>query len=193
MASFKEQMEAMWRGEKPPSPIGQLLGFEIVAYEKGSALYTQGLAWLSTSRALSVQYHTGQGEAATRLTELVSPNEADWPAPAATPLLNSTSAAVCTARVTVLLRTTIWAHVARSDASTELFAMAPLLTKEAYCQIGSNAARHARGKPSSPVAVKVDNMARLRLIVHALLMHKREVACVQRGRPATDMEIVHDA
>ncbi len=36
-------------------------------------------------------------------------------------------------------------------------------------------------------------MARLRLIVHALLMHKREVACVQRGRAAMDMEVIHDA
>jgi hypothetical protein len=36
-------------------------------------------------------------------------------------------------------------------------------------------------------------MARLRLIVHALLMHKREVSHVERDRPASDMEVVHDA
>jgi propanediol dehydratase large subunit len=74
----------------------------------------------------------------------------------------------------------------------ELFAMAPLLTKEAYCQIGSNAARHARGKPSSPVAVKVDNMARLRLIVQATLMHKREIAAIELGRPPSDVEARFD-
>jgi hypothetical protein len=43
------------------------------------------------------------------------------------------------------------------------------------------------------VPVKVDNMARLRLIVHALLMHKREVSYVERDRPAWDMEILHGA
>jgi len=75
----------------------------------------------------------------------------------------------------------------------ELFAQAPLLSREAYRQIGANAAAHALRRPPTPVPVKVDNMARLRLIVHALLMHKREVGCVKRGRPAMDMEIAHDA
>ena len=75
----------------------------------------------------------------------------------------------------------------------ELFAQAPLLSREAYRQIGSNAASHALRRPPNPVPVKVDNMARLRLIVHALLMHKREVARVERNRPAMDMEILHDA
>jgi hypothetical protein len=75
----------------------------------------------------------------------------------------------------------------------ELFAQAPLLSREAYRQIGANAAGHALRRPPTPVPVKVDNMARLRLIVHALLMHKREVACVQRGRAAMDMDVIHDA
>jgi hypothetical protein len=75
----------------------------------------------------------------------------------------------------------------------ELFAQAPLLSREAYRRIGSNAASHALRKPPSPVPVKVDNMARLRLIVHALLMHKREVSHVERDRPACDLEILHDA
>ena len=56
---------------------------------EGSMLYRQGLVWLATSHALSVKYHTGQGEAATKLTELISSNEADWPAPAAMPLLKT--------------------------------------------------------------------------------------------------------
>jgi propanediol dehydratase large subunit len=71
----------------------------------------------------------------------------------------------------------------------ELFAMAPLLSKEAYRQIGANAACHAKGRPSSPVPVKVDNMARLRLIVHATLMHKREIAAIEAGRPPSEMEV----
>jgi propanediol dehydratase large subunit len=71
----------------------------------------------------------------------------------------------------------------------ELFAMAPLLTKEAYRQIGSNAASHAKRQPSSPVPVQVDNMARLRLIVHATLMHKREIAAIEAGRPPSEVEV----
>jgi hypothetical protein len=56
-----------------------------------SPLYDKGLAWLATSHALAVQYHTGQGEAADKLRALVSPNEVDWPAPAATALLGTQS------------------------------------------------------------------------------------------------------
>lgn len=63
------------------------LGMWYSTATKGSALYHEGLAWLATSHVLSVKYHTGQGEAASKLTELVSPTEAHWPAPAATPLL----------------------------------------------------------------------------------------------------------
>ncbi|MFO1147836.1 MAG: propanediol/glycerol family dehydratase large subunit [Alsobacter sp.] len=75
----------------------------------------------------------------------------------------------------------------------ELFAQAPLLSREAYRQIGANAASHALRRPPSPVPVKVDNMARLRLIVHAMLMHKREVASVVPGKPASEMQVNHDA
>ena len=42
------------------------------------------------------------------------------------------------------------------------------------------------------VPVKVDNMARLRLIVHAMLMHKREIAAIRPGKPATEMQVVHE-
>jgi len=70
----------------------------------------------------------------------------------------------------------------------ELFSQAPLLSRDAYRQIGSNAACHALKQPPSPVPVKVDNMARLRLIVQALLMHKREIAAILPGRPPSEME-----
>jgi propanediol dehydratase large subunit len=73
----------------------------------------------------------------------------------------------------------------------ELFSQAPLLSREAYVQIGSNAAAHALGRPPQPVPVRVDNMSRLRLIVHAMLMHKREIAAVVPKSPAQETEVRH--
>jgi len=75
----------------------------------------------------------------------------------------------------------------------ELFPSAPLLSREAYFQIGANAACHARREPPSPVPVKVDNMARLRLIVHATLMHKREIAAIDATRGPIEVEARFDA
>lgn len=74
----------------------------------------------------------------------------------------------------------------------ELFSQAPLLSEEAYSQIGRNAACHALGNPPMPVPVKVDNMARLRLIVHAMLMHKREITSIAENRPNSELEITYD-
>lgn len=73
----------------------------------------------------------------------------------------------------------------------ELFSQAPLLSREAYVQIGVNAACYAKREPTSPVPVKVDNMARLRLIVHAMLMHKREIASIDATKPATEMQVTY--
>ena len=39
--------------------------------------------------------------------------------------------------------------------------------------------------------VKVDNMARLRLIVQAMLMHKREIASISEGKPPQEMQVTH--
>lgn len=75
----------------------------------------------------------------------------------------------------------------------ELFSQAPLLSREAYVQIGANAASHARREPPSPVPVGVDNMARLRLIVHAMLMHKREIAQIDTTQAPTEMQVQHVA
>lgn len=74
----------------------------------------------------------------------------------------------------------------------ELFGQAPLLSRAAYVQIGANAAAHAQGRPPQPVPVRVDNMSRLRLIVHAMLMHKREIAAVDARAPAMEMEARFD-
>jgi propanediol dehydratase large subunit len=56
----------------------------------------------------------------------------------------------------------------------ELFPQSPSLTLETYEAIGRNAARYAKGQSSTPVPVKVDNGARLRLIVKTALLHRRE-------------------
>lgn len=75
----------------------------------------------------------------------------------------------------------------------ELFSQAPLLSREAYVQIGANAAAHALERPPMPVPVRVDNMSRLRLIVHAMLMQKREIAAVVASAPAENLEVIHHA
>ncbi len=66
----------------------------------------------------------------------------------------------------------------------ELFPQAPNLTLGSYRAIGRNAARYAVGRPATPVPVTIDNMMRLRLIVHTTLMHLRETGeTVPNGAP----------
>ncbi len=71
----------------------------------------------------------------------------------------------------------------------ELFSMAPNMTLETYRQIGRNAARYALRKPTSPAPVKIDNTARLRLIVQTTLLHHRETEMVE-DRPPTELRVV---
>jgi propanediol dehydratase large subunit len=71
----------------------------------------------------------------------------------------------------------------------ELFPQSPSLTLETYQAIGRNAARYAKGLATKPVSVKVDNWARLRLIVKTALLHRRETEEV-RDRPP--MELLFD-
>lgn len=56
----------------------------------------------------------------------------------------------------------------------ELFPQSPSLTLAHYEAMGRNAAQYAKGLSPVPVAVKVDNGARLRLIVKTALLHRRE-------------------
>ena len=56
----------------------------------------------------------------------------------------------------------------------ELFPQSPSLTLSTYEDIGRNAARYALGVSTVPVSVKIDNGARLRLIVKTALLHRRE-------------------
>lgn len=69
----------------------------------------------------------------------------------------------------------------------ELFPQAPNLALENYTEIGRNAARYALGKPTAPVAVKIDNTARLRLIVQTTLLQHFETQQIRRDR--TPMEL----
>ncbi|MGH2388213.1 MAG: glycerol dehydratase reactivase beta/small subunit family protein [Chloroflexota bacterium] len=70
----------------------------------------------------------------------------------------------------------------------ELFPQAPNLTLESYRAIGRNAARYAAGLPAAPVPVSIDNMMRLRLIVHTTLMHLRETGEIVPGAPPVELE-----
>lgn len=69
----------------------------------------------------------------------------------------------------------------------ELFPQSPSLTLETYEHIGRNAARYAQGKPTVPVSVKIDNTARLRLIVKTALLHRRETDEVREDQPPMEL------
>jgi propanediol dehydratase large subunit len=56
----------------------------------------------------------------------------------------------------------------------ELFSFSPSMTLELYEAVGRNAARYARGGVVTPVPVRIDNWARLKLIVTTALLHRRE-------------------
>lgn len=69
----------------------------------------------------------------------------------------------------------------------ELFPQSPSLTLGTYEDIGRNAARYALSAPTVPVAVEIDNGARLRLIVKTALLHRRETDEVCPDRPPMEL------
>lgn len=71
----------------------------------------------------------------------------------------------------------------------ELLSMAPNLTLESYLALGRNAACYATDRSPSPVPMKIDNMARLRLIVHTTLLHHREVNQIDKTRGVEEMRV----
>ena len=71
----------------------------------------------------------------------------------------------------------------------ELFPQAPNLKLESYREIGRNAARYAKGVPTRPVAVPIDNMIRLRLIVQTTIMHLMETEKVRKGAPPVVLRV----
>jgi propanediol dehydratase large subunit len=72
----------------------------------------------------------------------------------------------------------------------ELFGQAPNLDLDTYRHIGRNAARYATGRPTSPVPVKIDNTARLRLIVQTTLLHLCETQQIERDRRPTEQRMI---
>jgi propanediol dehydratase large subunit len=73
----------------------------------------------------------------------------------------------------------------------ELFSMSPNLDLDTYRQIGRNAARHAAVRPAVPVPVRIDNTARLRLIVQTTLLHLRETMQVERQRAPSEIHVTY--
>jgi len=72
----------------------------------------------------------------------------------------------------------------------ELFPMAPNMVLDTYRNVGRNAARYAAGKPTSPVAVKIDNTARLRLIVQTTLLQLLAKQQVQSDRAPCELRVI---
>jgi len=71
----------------------------------------------------------------------------------------------------------------------ELFPQAPNLTLASYRVIGRNAAKYAKGEAVLPVPVEIDNMARLKYIVDATLMHLRETGQVVAGAAPLELRL----
>lgn len=69
----------------------------------------------------------------------------------------------------------------------ELFPQSPSLTLETYEAIGRNAACYAKAEAPIPVGVKVDNGARLRLIVKTALLHRRETEQIREDEPPVEL------
>jgi propanediol dehydratase large subunit len=68
----------------------------------------------------------------------------------------------------------------------ELFPQSPALTLETYEAIGRNAARYAKNEAARPIGVKIDNWARLKLIVKTALLHRRETEQIS-DEPPTEL------
>ncbi len=72
----------------------------------------------------------------------------------------------------------------------ELLSMAPNLSLESYRTLGGNAACYATNRAPHPVPMSIDNMARLRLIVHTTLLHHREVRQIIADKPVEELEVM---
>ncbi len=68
----------------------------------------------------------------------------------------------------------------------ELFPQSPALTLETYEAMGRNAARYAKNEAARPIGVKIDNWARLKLIVKTALLHRKETEQI-RDEPPTEL------
>lgn len=66
-------------------------------------------------------------------------------------------------------------------SSLELFPQSPLMEPKTYRNVGSNAARYAKGESPEPVPTLNDQMARPRWQAKAALLHLKETEMVVRG------------
>lgn len=73
-------------------------------------------------------------------------------------------------------------------SNLELFPQAPVLTLDAYRQIGKNAARYAKGMSPTPVPTINDQMARVQYQALSALMHIKETKQVV-GKPAEEIKV----
>lgn len=73
-------------------------------------------------------------------------------------------------------------------SSLELFPQSPLMQPQTFRNVGSNAARYAKGESPEPVPTLNDQMARPRWQAKAALLHLKETELVQRG--AAPVEVV---
>jgi len=75
-------------------------------------------------------------------------------------------------------------------SNLELFPQAPLLDAEVFRMIGANAAQYAQGQSPRPVPTRNDQMARPRWQAKAALLHLKEFDCIDKDRPAVEVEPV---
>ncbi len=72
----------------------------------------------------------------------------------------------------------------------ELFPQAPNMNLDNYSQIGRNAARYALEKLTSPVAVRIDNTVRMRLIVQTALLQRFEANNIEPDRQPVELKMI---
>jgi propanediol dehydratase medium subunit len=74
-------------------------------------------------------------------------------------------------------------------SNLELFPQSPLLDAPVFRQIGSNAARYAKGESPEPVPTRNDQMARPRWQAKAALLHLKEFETIEAGRGPEEVEL----
>ena len=72
-------------------------------------------------------------------------------------------------------------------SNLELFPQSPLLDAPVFRQIGSNAARYAKGESPEPVPTRNDQMARPRWQAKAALLHLKEFECIDHDRAPVEV------
>ncbi|MFV0576575.1 MAG: propanediol/glycerol family dehydratase medium subunit [Vibrio sp.] len=74
-------------------------------------------------------------------------------------------------------------------SNIELFSQAPLITLEAYRQIGKNSAKYAKGESPMPVPTMNDQMARPKYQAKSAVLHIRETKYVVNGKNAQELQV----